>query len=102
MIERFLVGLINFVVGAAEFFLGLRVVLRLFGANESVAFVQWVYTSSNMLLDPFRGIFTAKEIAPNSVVDFSALFAMLVYGLVGMLFLWLVVWLTPSVPVHKK
>lgn len=94
MIARFLAGFINFFVGVAELFLGLRVLLRLFGANPQAAFVQWVYDSSGMLLDPFRGIFPAKTLAANSVVDFSALFAMLVYGLIGVLLITLMVWLT--------
>lgn len=100
MITRFLSGFINFFVGVAELFLGLRVLLRLFAANPDVAFVQWIYESSGILLDPFRGIFPTKEIAGNSVVDFSALFAMLVYGVVGMLFVMLLEWL--STPIHKK
>lgn len=96
MIGRFIAGLINFFVAIAEIFLGLRVLLRLFGANSSNAFVQWVYDSSSVLLQPFRGIFPTAEVAPGSVVDFSALFAMLVYGLIGMAFLWLANWMTPT------
>lgn len=104
MIGRFIAGLINFFVAIAEIFLGLRVVLRLFGANSSNTFVQWIYDSSDVLLQPFRGIFPTAQINANSVVDFSALFAMLVYALVGMAFLWLAVWLTPPerVVTHKK
>lgn len=104
MITRLLAGLINFFTAVAEIFLGLRVILRLFGANPDVGFVQWVYNSSDALLQPFRGIFPTKAIAPDHVVDFSALFAMLVYGLIGMAFLSLVTWLTPHdhVVVSKK
>ena len=102
MLGRLLAGFINFFVVVAEIFLILRVVLRLFGANMNVPFVQWIYDSSSVLLDPFRGIFPAKEIVPGSVLDFSALFAMLVYGLAGMAFLALVAYLTPSHGVAKK
>jgi uncharacterized protein YggT (Ycf19 family) len=102
MIERFLAALINVFVGVAEVLLALRVLLRLFGANPDVDFVQWVYTSSGVLLDPFRGIFEAKAVAANSVIDFSALFAMLVYGLVGMLFLMLVARMTMAPMVASK
>ncbi len=96
MIGRFLIMLINIVVGIAEVFLGLRVLLKLFGANASNGFVQWVYSSSDVLLDPFRGIFPAKELSGSSVVDFSALFAMLIYGIIGMLLVWVVDLLTPT------
>ncbi|HTK39678.1 MAG TPA: YggT family protein [Patescibacteria group bacterium] len=102
MIGRFLAGLINIVVGIAELFLGLRVLLKLFGANSANGFVQWVYDSSGVLLDPFRGVFPSKELASNSVVDFSALFAMLVYGIIGMVLIWLVSWLTPTETVVTK
>lgn len=102
MLGRLIAGFVNFFVGLAEVFLGLRVLLRLFGANPDVAFVQWVYDSSSVLLDPFRGIFPTKEVAPGSVIDFSALFAMLVYGLVGMLVLALVLRLTPRDTVVTK
>lgn len=102
MIGRVLAALINFFVGVALVFLGLRVLLRLFGANPDVAFVGWVYDSSSVLLEPFRGIFPTRVIAQDFVVDFSALFAMLVYGLVGMLFLMLVERMTPEPVVVKK
>jgi len=96
MIARLLAGLINFFTAVALLFLGFRVVLRLFGANADVEFVRWVYDSSAILLQPFRGIFPTQTIGPDFVIDFSALFAMVVYGLVGMALLSLVVYLTPS------
>jgi uncharacterized protein YggT (Ycf19 family) len=102
MIGRLLAGLINFFVTIAEVFLGLRVLLRLFGANSDNGFVQWVYDSSGVLLEPFRGIFPTREIGDGFLVDFSALFAMVVYGLLGMALLSLVVWLTPNEPAKKK
>jgi len=104
MIGRLLAGLINFFTAVAELFLGLRVLLRLFGANPDVGFVQWIYHSSEALMQPFRGIFPTATITPDHVVDFSALFAMLVYGLIGMAFLSLATWLTPRdhVVVSKK
>lgn len=101
MIARLLTGLINFFVIVAEIFLGLRVLLKLFGAN-TVPFVEWIYESSDILLQPFRGIFPTPEVVPNSFVDFSAIFAMLVYGLIGMAFLALIAYLTPRHTVKKK
>lgn len=101
MIARFLAGLINFFIAIAEVFLGLRVILRLFGANPDVAFVQWVYDSSGVLLQPFRGIFPSETIAPGYVIDFSAIFAMVVYGLIGLAFLALIEYLIPERRVVK-
>ena len=96
MLGRILAGLINFFTALVGIFLGLRVVLRLFGANPDAPFVRWIYDSSSELLQPFRGIFPPETIAQNHVVDMTALFALVVYGLFGMALLSLVVWLTPS------
>lgn len=96
MLGRILAGLINFFTALVGIFLGLRVILRLFGANPEAPFVQWIYDSSSVLLQPFRGIFPPETIAQNHVVDMTALFALLVYGLLGMALLSLVVWLTPA------
>lgn len=87
-------GLISFFVGLAEIILGIRVVLRLFSANPSVAFVGWIYETSSSLMAPFRGIFPQAVINRGYVLDFSAIFAMLVYGLVGYLVLSLVATIT--------
>lgn len=96
MIARALAGFINFFLAIAEIFLGLRIILRFFAANPTVHFVHWVYTSSSVLLEPFRGIFATEVIGRNHVVDFSALFAMMVYGLLALAFSSLVVWLNPA------
>lgn len=104
MIAKLLAGLINFFTIVVEFFLGLRVIFRLFGANPEASFVQWVYDSSSVVMQPFRGIFPVEMISPGHYIDFSALFAMIIYGLVGMAFLSLVTFLTPAetAPVKKK
>lgn len=96
MVTRFVTGMINFFLGLVEIFLGLRFVLRFFAANPNNGFVQWIYESSNVLMQPFRGIFSTTVIGNNHAVDFSALFAMVVYGLVALAFAALVVWLAPG------
>jgi uncharacterized protein YggT (Ycf19 family) len=96
MLVRLLGGLINFVLIVVEAFLALRIILRFFAANPTNSFVHWVYTSSNTLIEPFRGIFPVEVIGKNHVVDFTALFAMLVYGLLGLAFLALLYWLNPT------
>lgn len=101
-VTRFVLGLINFFLGLAEIFLGLRVILRFFGANSNNDFVQWIYSSSDILLQPFRGIFPTETIGQDHVVDFSALFAMVVYALLAMLLTWLANFLTPNHSTKKK
>jgi hypothetical protein len=46
-------------------------------------------------MEPFRGIFSAVVIGKYHVLDFAAIFAMIVYGLLGMLFVYLANYLTP-------
>lgn len=75
--------LIRLFVSLAEICLGLRVIFRLFGANH-IQLVQWVYQSSDNLLEPFRGIFKSQSVLTGShILDFTALFGMLVYAFLG-------------------
>lgn len=80
---RLLASLIDLFVGLAEIDLGIRVILRLFAANPDVSFVQWIYNTSDTLLQPFRGIFPAGHVVGGHLLDFTALFAMLIYALLG-------------------
>jgi uncharacterized protein YggT (Ycf19 family) len=81
----FLTWLIRLIIGLAEVILALRIVLRLFAANPTASFVHWIYTTSGTLLQPFRGIFQPGVIDKSYVLDFTALFALIVYGLLGSL-----------------
>lgn len=85
----YLSALIRFIIGLAEVILALRIVLRLFAANPNASFVHWVYSTSNTLLEPFRGIFQPGLIDKSYVLDFTALFALVVYGLLGSLLVFL-------------
>lgn len=102
MIARWLAAFINFFLALAEIFLGLRVILRFFAANPNTPFVDWIYNSSEVLLQPFRGVFPTEVIGRNHVIDFSALFAMVVYGLLALALAALVTRLTPDVVVAKR
>lgn len=83
-------NLVDLLVAIAVTLLGLRFFLKLFDANASNDFVDWVYRSSGDVLAPFRNIFPAQEVGGGSIVEFSTLFAMVVYGLVGMLMIYLI------------
>ncbi len=89
----YLTGITRFIIGLAEAILVLRIVLRLFAANPSASFVHWIYTTSDTLLEPFRGIFQIGVIHKSYVLDFTALFALIVYGLLGALLVYLVFFL---------
>jgi uncharacterized protein YggT (Ycf19 family) len=68
--------------------------LLLFGANPDAPFAEWVYRSLSRVMAPFRGIFEAVQLNGDSVLDTSVLFAMIVYGISGMLLKALIDWLT--------
>lgn len=79
--SNLLYGLISLV----EAFLALRFILKLFGANAGNAFVEWAYEMSSVLLEPFRGIFPTTVFKSSFVIEFSTLFAMVIYGVVALL-----------------
>lgn len=76
--------------------LGLRFILKLFGADASNGFVSWVYEMSDVLLAPFRGIFPAHVFENQYVLEFSTLFAIVVYMVFGLFVMMLVDWLVPA------
>lgn len=80
-----LIYLINIIIGIIELMLGLRILLRLFGANPATPFVAWVYNSTNSLLGPFRNMFPVTEVLEGSFLDFTALFALIAYAVLGFL-----------------
>jgi uncharacterized protein YggT (Ycf19 family) len=67
--------------------------LRLFGASTDAEFTRWVYRSVERIMEPFRGIFPSTAVGGESVVDFSLLFAMIVYSVLALALHTLVVWL---------
>ncbi|WP_226037902.1 YggT family protein [Aquibacillus saliphilus] len=78
-----IIHLINIVIGIAQLILGLRIVLKLFGANKSAPFVQWIYDTSAPLLYPFEGIFPTTNIDGTFLIEFPALFAVIIYTIIG-------------------
>lgn len=59
--------------------------LLLFNADPDVGFVAWVYRSADRAMEPFRGIFPTETAGNGSVIDFSILFAMIIYGILASL-----------------
>ncbi len=84
------VNLLNFFLAVVEGFLALRFLLKLFGANANTGFVNWVYEMSAPLLAPFRGIFPTQVFENRYVFEFSTIFAMLMYAILGMLLVFLI------------
>jgi len=77
--------LVNFVFSVIGFLLGLRILLRFFGANPNTPFVRWIYESSDSLLAPFAGIFPVTRIDGGFIIDFPAIFGVIIYAFIGYL-----------------
>ena len=88
---RYLITKVIYVVFVlAELFLALRLILKLFGANAANGFVSWIYETSGAILDPFRGIFPTEVFESTYVLEFSTLFAMIMYAIITMLLIYVV------------
>lgn len=74
--------LVWLVFGAIEGLIGLRVLLKLVGANPANPFADWIYTSTDLLLGPFLGL-TRTPAANGIEFDIPALIGMLVYMLLA-------------------
>lgn len=92
-VNNFLVQGINIVSGIVLTLLGLRFVLKLFGANPANGFVDWIYETSRQLMEPFLGIFPAPRLENGFVLELSTLFAIIIYAIIAMLLVALVQWL---------
>lgn len=83
-----LAGILYAVGGFIELLVGFRFLLRLFGANASSSFVNWIYSWSTPLVSPFSGIFgqhatiAGPGVAATSVFDWTALIALVIYALI--------------------
>jgi hypothetical protein len=66
--------------------LGLRVFLLAFSANPAAGFTDFIYRTSASFLEPFRGIFPPKAVSETGYLDVAAIFAMIIYALIGWAF----------------
>lgn len=80
--------------------LGFRFLMRLFGANPATPFVRWIYETSQPILYPFRGIFPPQVIESGFVFEFTTLFAMVAYAVLGFVIIELVRLIHASVHRH--
>lgn len=82
-IHRFSLSLISIVFAAVEVLIGMMILLKLFGAFSSAPFVRWVYQTTDPLLYPFSGMFPSPRIEGGFIIEFSAVFGLIAYTLVG-------------------
>ena len=75
--------------GIVESLIGLRIILRLVGANPANGIVEFIYNWSTPFVAPFSGIFGVDATAlhevgsaTTSVFDWTALIALIVIGVI--------------------
>ena len=71
-----------FIIGVVNVALGLRIMFFLLGANQGSAFVDFLYSFSNIFAAPFNGIFPTPAYG-SSAFDTSSLVAIVIYSLAG-------------------
>jgi hypothetical protein len=79
-------NIVWYILGTIEIMLAFRFALKLFGANPSSGFVDFVYSVSGVLTAPFDSIFntaTTKTSEIQSVFEPSILVAAAVYALIA-------------------
>ena len=91
--------LVYFYLIVVEIILLIGFFLLLFGANPTAGFTQWAYRNLDRVMQPFRGIFAPIELGTTgndvaATFDTSVLFAMIIYGIVALLFSVLIGWLS--------
>jgi uncharacterized protein YggT (Ycf19 family) len=88
--------LISIVFNVIVVVLFLRFIFKLFAANTGADIVEFLYNSTQPLLEPFQSVFTPYSIESGSVLEFSTLLAIVVYSLVAWLIVELVDFITYS------
>ena len=101
-IARALTYLVYGFVIVALVILLLGFILQLLGANPDAPFAEWLYRSLRRVMAPFRGLFEPVALDGRSVFDVSILFAMLVYGIVGLALHALIEWLTRRIVAMQR
>ncbi len=82
---KLLRDLLAFIMAIVEIALALRLVLKLLGANPEASFVQWIYETTQPLLQPFLFAFPTPSIRGGFVLEFTTLFALFAYAFLGYL-----------------
>ncbi|MHB8130516.1 MAG: hypothetical protein ACYDEX_16115 [Mobilitalea sp.] len=81
-IKRF----IYYALGLLEVFFAFRFVFKILGANMESTFVSFIYSTTNLFLTPFTGIFrmaVSDGIETKSVLEPTLIIAMIVYALIA-------------------
>ena len=79
-------GVLWLMLGALESLLALRLILKLMAANPGNPFASFIYTLSDLFVWPFVGL-TVTPTAFGIVVEIHTIIAMVVFAMLGWLFI---------------
>jgi uncharacterized membrane protein len=79
-----LTQLIYWVFGLIEALIAIRLILKVLGANQAAGFAQFIYSITAALVAPFNNLFSNPS-SGSSVLELSAIIALIVYALVAWL-----------------
>ena len=85
MLSNTLKGLVNILLAALVTLLAFRFVLKLFGASDNNQIVNWIYSSTAALIEPFNGIFSAIRLQEGFIVELPGLMAIVAYSIIGLI-----------------
>ncbi|MFH0712427.1 MAG: hypothetical protein V2A55_01000 [Candidatus Jorgensenbacteria bacterium] len=96
--KRPVIKFVKYVLSFFELFLGLRLILRLLGANPSTPIVDLLYTLTDTIMIPFQGIFSNMRFQNGSVLDVVAITSMIGYPII----VYLLIELIDAIAKEKK
>lgn len=67
-----------YILGFIEVLLAFRIVLKMLGANPSIGFTNFIYTITSPFTSPFNGVL-GPSITGSSMIEWSTIFAAIVY-----------------------
>ena len=70
---------VKYVLGFFEVFLGIRLMLRLLGANPEAPIVDLVYVVTDIISSPFKGIFSDVYLKSGGALDLVTVATMIGY-----------------------
>jgi uncharacterized protein YggT (Ycf19 family) len=77
-----LLTILNILSAFIALILAARIIFLFVGANQSTPAIVWINNISNFFLYPFRGLFHTIVLNANSVIDVTAIVALLIYAIV--------------------
>ncbi len=87
-----------YILGVIEILLTFRVLLKMLGANAGSGFASLIYSITDPLALPFRGIFQISANEQGAVLEWSTFVAMIVYALIAYALAQLMQLIKPTTP----